>query len=115
MGWITLDVGGEKLRVAAEITLTMALFTDASCLNLRARRRNFPLSPRRLGVGLPLTVGLGAVAAEALFGGFTSLETRIGGRHPGTHRRRVGASNRLHVEPDRPAARKLLARYGITV
>ena len=78
-GWITLDVGGEELRAVAEITLTLVLFTDASRLNLRALRQDYPLPARLLGVGLPLTIGLGALAARALFGGLTWLEAGLVG------------------------------------
>ena len=76
-GSITLDVGGDELRVVAELTLTLVLFTDASRLNLRALRQDYPLPARLLGVGLPLTIGLGAVAAKALFGGLTWLEAGL--------------------------------------
>ena len=78
-GWITLDVGGRELRAVAELTLTLVLFTDASRLNLRALRQDYPLPVRLLGVGLPLTIGLGAVAAKALFGGLTWLEAALVG------------------------------------
>ncbi len=78
-GWITVDVGGEELRGVAELTLTLVLFTDASRLNLRALRQDFPLPARLLGVGLPLTIGLGALAAKALFGGLTWLEAGLVG------------------------------------
>ena len=78
-GWITLDVGGEELRGVAELTLTLVLFTDASRLNLRALRQDYPLPARLLGVGLPLTIGLGALAAKALFGGLTWLEVGLVG------------------------------------
>jgi sodium/hydrogen antiporter len=78
-GWITLDVGGEELRGVAELTLTLVLFTDASRLNLRALRHDYPLPARLLGVGLPLTIGLGALAAKALFGGLTWLEVGLVG------------------------------------
>ncbi len=63
----------------AELTLTLVLFTDASRLNLRALRQDYPLPARLLGVGLPLTIGLGAVAAKALFGGLTWLEVGLVG------------------------------------
>ena len=78
-GSITVDVGGEELRGVAELTLTLVLFTDASRLNLRALRQDFPLPARLLGVGLPLTIGLGTVAAKALFGGLTWLEAGLVG------------------------------------
>ena len=63
----------------AELTLTLVLFTDASRLNLRALRQDYPLPARLLGVGLPLTIGLGAVAAKTLFGGLTWLEVGLVG------------------------------------
>ena len=72
-------MGGEELRGVAELTLTLVLFTDASRLNLRALRQDYPLPARLLGVGLPLTIGLGAVAAKALFGGLTWLEVGLVG------------------------------------
>ncbi len=78
-GWITLDVGGEELRGVAELTLTLVLFTDASRLNLRALRQDYPLPARLLGVGLPLTIALGAVTAKTLFGGLTWLEAGLVG------------------------------------
>ena len=78
-GWIALDVGGHELRAVAEVTLTLVLFTDASRLNLRALRQDYPLPARLLGVGLPLTIGLGTVAAKALFGGLTWLEAGLVG------------------------------------
>ncbi len=78
-GWITLDMGGEELRGVAELTLTLVLFTDASRLNLRALRHDYPLPARLLGVGLPLTIGLDALAAKALFGGLTWLEVGLVG------------------------------------
>jgi sodium/hydrogen antiporter len=78
-GWITLDVGGHELRAVAEITLTLVLFTDASRLNLRALRQDYPLPARLLGVGLPLTIVLGTLVAKALFGGLTWLEAALVG------------------------------------
>jgi sodium/hydrogen antiporter len=78
-GWISLDVGGHELRAVAEVTLTLVLFTDASRLNLRALRQDYPLPARLLGVGLPLTIALGMVAAKALFGGLTWLEAALVG------------------------------------
>jgi NhaP-type Na+/H+ or K+/H+ antiporter len=78
-GWVTLDVGAEELRGVAELTLTLVLFTDASRLNLRALRHDYPLPARLLGVGLPLTIGLGALVAKALFSGLTWLEVGLVG------------------------------------
>ncbi len=78
-GWIRLDVGGHELRAVAEVTLTLVLFTDASRLNLRALRQDYPLPLRLLGIGLPLTIALGTLVAKALFGGLTWLEAALVG------------------------------------
>jgi NhaP-type Na+/H+ or K+/H+ antiporter len=78
-GWLALDAGGHELRAVAEVTLTLVLFTDASRLNLRALRHDYPLPARLLGVGLPLTIGLGTVLAKALFGGLTWIEAGLVG------------------------------------
>ena len=78
-GWVTLDVGGHELQIVAEITLTLVLFTDASRLDLRTLRRDYPLPARLLGIGLPLTIGLGALVAKALFSELTWLEAGLVG------------------------------------
>jgi NhaP-type Na+/H+ or K+/H+ antiporter len=78
-GWVTLDVGGRELRAVAEITLTLVLFADASRLDLRALRHDYPIPARLLGVGLPLTILLGTVAAKVLFGELTWLEAALVG------------------------------------
>ena len=65
------------VRRLAEATLAVVLFSDASRIDLRALRREAALPIRLLGVGLPLTIGLGALAALALFGSFTLSEALI--------------------------------------
>ena len=66
-----IDVGvhAESVRLIAEITLAIALFSDASRVNLRALRRDAALPSRLLLIGLPLTIALGAVGAALLFSG----------------------------------------------
>jgi NhaP-type Na+/H+ or K+/H+ antiporter len=54
-----------------ELTLAMLLFSDASRVNVTVLRRDIRVPARLLGIGLPLTVLLGAVAAALLFGDFT--------------------------------------------
>jgi hypothetical protein len=44
------------------------LFSDASRVGLRDLRGDLGLCLRLLGVGLPLTIGLGTLLALALFG-----------------------------------------------
>jgi len=65
------------VRRLAEATLAVVLFSDASRIDLRALRREAALPIRLLGVGLPLTIGLGALTALALFGSFSLSEALI--------------------------------------
>jgi NhaP-type Na+/H+ or K+/H+ antiporter len=50
----------EVVFLVAELALVLLLFTDAARTDVRALRHN-PLPARLLGIGLPLTVGLGAL------------------------------------------------------
>jgi len=56
------------VRSLAEATLVLVLFSDSSRVDLRALRREASTPVRLLGVGLPLTVVAGTIAAVALFG-----------------------------------------------
>jgi sodium/hydrogen antiporter len=57
----------EFVKVLAEATLAFVLFSDASRINLRALRREYTVPARLLGIGLPLTIVLGAVLASFVF------------------------------------------------
>jgi sodium/hydrogen antiporter len=57
------------IRTTAEITLVLILFSDSARLRLTSLRHDVGLSARLLGIGLPLTVVLGALAARLVFGG----------------------------------------------
>ena len=59
----------ETVKVLAEITLVLVLFSDASRVGLRDLHADMGLCLRLLGIGLPLTMGLGALLAFALFHG----------------------------------------------
>ncbi len=59
----------ETVKILAEATLVLVLFTDASRVGLRDLRAELGLCVRLLGIGLPLTIGLGTLLALALFGG----------------------------------------------
>jgi sodium/hydrogen antiporter len=59
----------ELVKSLAEITLVLVLFSDASRVGLRDLRTDMTLCLRLLGVGLPLTIGLGTLLAFALFNG----------------------------------------------
>src|SRR6185437_7011318 len=61
----------ELVKALAEVTLVLVLFSDASRVGLRELRADAGLYGRLLGVGLPLTIGLGILLALALFSGIS--------------------------------------------
>ncbi len=61
----------ESVKVLAEVTLVLVLFSDASRVGLPDLRAELSLCLRLLGIGLPLTIGLGMLLALALFGGIS--------------------------------------------
>jgi len=68
MAFDLLDVtlGASVVKLIAEITLVMILFVDASTVNLRTLRMQRGIPIRLLGIGLPLTMVLGFLAAAML-------------------------------------------------
>lgn len=75
--WFELDLEGEVVSILVEATLVLVLFTDAVRIDLRALRKQVLLPLRLLGIGLPLTIVLGAVAAAALFGELSFIEAAL--------------------------------------
>ena len=61
-----LDLSKGALHVLAELTLVFVLFGDATRIDLSALRREVGLPVRLLGVGLPLSMTLGAVLGKLL-------------------------------------------------
>ena len=74
---LTVGPTSETVRKLAEATLAVVLFSDSSRIDLKAIRREASMPTRLLGVGLPLTIVLGALAALALFGSFSLSEALI--------------------------------------
>jgi len=66
-GILSIHIDGEGLRLLAELTLAMVLFTDAASADFNVLKRNLGLPERLLLLGLPLTIMLGFVAAAAVF------------------------------------------------
>ncbi len=66
-GPVALDVDTASIHVIAEVTLALLLFTDAARVNVRELRADPALPVRLLGIGLPLSVAAGAVAAALVF------------------------------------------------
>ena len=64
-GWLDPEIESESVRLVAEATLTVVLFSDASRIDLAALRREYALPLRLLAIGLPLTIMAGALAGVA--------------------------------------------------
>jgi sodium/hydrogen antiporter len=74
---VTSAPTGEGVRTLAEATLAVVLFADASRIRPRVLRREYAVPLRLLGVGLPLTIGLGTVLAAVLFGQLNATEALV--------------------------------------
>jgi NhaP-type Na+/H+ or K+/H+ antiporter len=77
LGVMRINLGGEGLRILAELTLAMVLFTDAANADFAVVRRNLGLPERLLLIGLPLTIVLGFVVAVIMFPSLTILELAL--------------------------------------
>jgi NhaP-type Na+/H+ or K+/H+ antiporter len=74
---VTDSPGGHTVRTLAEATLAVVLFTDASRINLRELRREYAVPLRLLGVGLPLTIVLGALLAAGILNSLNFAEAVV--------------------------------------
>ena len=77
VGEIDLESSSGTVRTLAEATLALVLFCDASRIDLRLLRREVGVPVRLLAIGLPLTIGLGAVSAAAILGQLSVEEAVI--------------------------------------
>jgi sodium/hydrogen antiporter len=77
LGALHLDVAAEGLRLLAEATLAMILFTDAANADLSIVRRNVQLPERLLLLGLPLSILFGFGVAWLIFPGLGVLELAL--------------------------------------
>ncbi len=76
LGEVDPVVQGHTVRTLAEATLALVLFCDASRMNFAALRHQAGVPVRLLGIGLPLTIVLGAIAA-AIFKHITVCEALV--------------------------------------
>ncbi len=65
---VDISSTSSTVRALAEATLALVLFSDASRIDFGKLRREITVPLRLLGIGLPLTIGLGALAAAVIFG-----------------------------------------------
>lgn len=77
LGLLDLEVDAETVRMLAELTLALVLFTDASGADLGVLRRTRELPLRLLLVGLPLTIALGFGVGIALLHELSVLEVAL--------------------------------------
>ncbi|TFC06898.1 sodium:proton antiporter [Cryobacterium adonitolivorans] len=70
-GALPVDVEAPQVHLLAEVTLALLLFSDAARVDMASLRRNLRVPGRLLGIGLPLSVLLGSLAAALLFDDFT--------------------------------------------
>jgi NhaP-type Na+/H+ or K+/H+ antiporter len=68
---------GIQVKILAEATLAVVLFSDASRIDLRELRGELGVPTRLLGIGLPLTILLGFVVALVLLDALTWAEALV--------------------------------------
>jgi len=68
-----VEINSEFIKILAEITLVILLFTDASRIKLKELRQDYNLPLRLLGIGLPITIALGTGLALMLFGDLLNI------------------------------------------
>lgn len=76
-GIVHLDVGHGAIHLLAEITLVLVLFSDAARIDLKLLLRDHDLPVRMLVIGMPLVIGLGAMAAYLLPLGLTVVDAAL--------------------------------------
>ena len=74
---VEISSTSSTVRALAEATLALVLFSDASRIDFGKLRREISVPLRLLGIGLPLTIALGALSAAVLFGKLTIWEAVI--------------------------------------
>jgi NhaP-type Na+/H+ or K+/H+ antiporter len=77
LGLVEAEATGEEVKILAEATLTVVLFSDASRIDLAALRRTLGIPVRLLGIGLPLTILAGFLAALAVLGDLSWPEALV--------------------------------------
>ena len=74
---VDISSTSSTVRALAEATLALVLFADASRIDFAKLRREISVPLRLLGIGLPLTIALGALGAGVIFDVLTFWEAVI--------------------------------------
>ncbi len=77
LGWLDLSVDSDAVSTLVEATLVLVLFTDAVRIDLRELRVDSWIPLRLLGVGFPLAMVFGAVAAWLILPDFGWVEAAL--------------------------------------
>lgn len=77
LGIIQLGVDEPTVRILAEITLALILFSDAARIDLGVLRAEYHLPVRLLAVGMPLAIAVGTGAALLLLPGLGVWEAAL--------------------------------------
>ena len=74
LGWFSGEEPHQTLRVLADLTLALCLFTDSANANLRTLEHHYGIPTRMLLIGLPGAILLGTLLALTMFGALTIFE-----------------------------------------
>ncbi len=77
LGWFDLAIESEAVSVLVEGTLVLVLFTDAARIDLSELRREAAVPTRLLGIGLPLSLLFGTVAAVVVFPSLSLVDAAL--------------------------------------
>ncbi len=77
LGLFGADLDSGTVRLLAEITLALVLFTDASALDTRLLSKEAGLPVRLLAIGLPLSILLGTLIAVPMFPDLSFFEAAV--------------------------------------
>ncbi|WKD51077.1 cation:proton antiporter [Microbulbifer spongiae] len=77
LGLLDLNVTSEGLRVLAELTLALVLFTDAANADLGVLRKTIAVPRRLLTIGLPITILFGTLVGALIFPGLDLIEVAL--------------------------------------
>ena len=77
LGFMERDAAEIALHVVAEVALVLLLFLDASQIDGRLLRQRYQWPERMLAFGLPLSIGIGALAAWPFLPGAPLVEAAL--------------------------------------
>jgi NhaP-type Na+/H+ or K+/H+ antiporter len=77
LGLVELGLESSSLKLLAELTLVLVLFSDASRISLGRLRSEYSVPLRLLLLGLPLTIAAGAAVGVAVLPGVSLVEALV--------------------------------------